>query len=205
MSDVLNQKERYDQLIDQLTELEIKYSDLIENEHEESLDSRLSILLKDIEAVKKELLELDGIRQKYQNMLDEKEKQLRESGESKEYLIGYDKVESELNEEIESLQEILQKHTEIILNFEKVLKNKVPNNINEDLKMHQQLINALTQYNIEIEKNLEYSDEEVKNWKTLQSLYDTKDMIDSSINSLIEKKIELKNIKDVYIEDKVKE
>jgi hypothetical protein len=202
MSDVFKKKERYDYLIDQLTDLEIKYSDVLET-NQDAPDSTAEVLLADIKSIKNELEELDGIHQEYQQLLNEKEIELRKQEESKEYLEGFDKAKEEINKEIEYLQDLLRKHLSIVKKYETVLQTKDENCINKDLTSHIKMINNLKEYEIDINKDIEFSKDEVSNWENLQYLYDTKEMITSSINRLIEQKVELQRIKDDYIKEKV--
>jgi len=202
MSDVFKKKERYDYLIDQLTDLEIKYSDVLET-NQDAPGSTAEVLLADIKSIKNELEELDGIHQEYQQLLNEKEIELRKQEESKEYLEGFDKAKEEINKEIEYLQDLLRKHLSIVKKYETALQTKVENCINKDLTSHIKIIKSLKEYEIDINKDIEFSKDEVSNWENLQYLYDTKDMITSSINRLIEQKVELQKIKDDYIKEKV--
>ena len=203
MSDVFKKKERYDYLIDQLTELEIKYSDLLDTNQENKPNSRANILLADIKSIKDQLEELDGIHQEYKRFLDNKEEELRKTGDSREYLEGINKAKSEINKEVEFLQNLLSNHLDIINKYETALKTKDSNNVNKELEKHIDIINKLEEYEISIDKDLKFTKDEVSNWENLQLLYDTKDMFTLAINRLIEQKVELQKIKDDYIKEKV--
>lgn len=207
MSDIFEKKERYDYLLEQLTELEIKYSDLIENAHDEKSGIRGSIILKDIAATKKELEDLEGINNEYEELLLIKLKEFEETEDSRRYLQGHKKVNEEVDQQITMLQEVLGKHLEIEAHYEKHIKkdNEDLNSINLDLIKHKELIYSLSKYEITIDESLEITENEIDNWEGIQSLYDTKDMIKSAIDQLIGQKVELQRLKEKYIAEKVKE
>jgi hypothetical protein len=207
MSEIIKKRERYDYLIDELTSLEIKLSEH-HSEHNQAGDNdfRRSIILKDIQSVKKELESLEGIHGEYEKLIEVEEENLRKDSKFKEYLVGFDKANHELDNKIEDLVQLLKMQKNSILNIEEYLKENTLNKeeINKELSEIEKTIRSYQGYEIK-EKIKKLSNDTLDNWRVYQDLVDSKEEVQEIINSLIAQKLELKKVKDEFISEKLEE